>query len=196
MASREQPGREDPAPALGELLERHRDALRRLVERRGKGLLSFESPDDLVQGIHLRALEVADRFAYRGEREFLGWIARLARQHFADRHEYWSALKRNPRGLLRLSSLASTLGARPRPGAPPSPTPGPATLASRREEVDLALRAIGLLLPRDQMLVRWIGEDLPIAEVASRLGISPDAAERARRRAVERLRKAYSLVSR
>ncbi|HKE00486.1 MAG TPA: sigma factor, partial [Planctomycetota bacterium] len=64
------------APSLTTLLDAHRDALRAIVLRRGSGLLRFESADDLVQGVQLRALEAREHFEFRGEREFVGWLAR------------------------------------------------------------------------------------------------------------------------
>jgi DNA-directed RNA polymerase specialized sigma24 family protein len=55
---------------------------------------------------------------------------------------------------------------------------------------------MGLLLPRDRELVTWASNGLTGPEMATRLGISEEAAEKARARALERLRKAFSLVSR
>ncbi len=58
-----------------------------------------------------------------------------------------------------------------------------------------ATRAIALLLPRDRDIVRWTTEGMTIEEQAARLGLSQEAATRAQSRALERLRKAYRLVS-
>jgi len=139
---------------------------------------------------------VADRFRYRSEPEFFGWLVQVARQHIADRHEYWSALRRDPGRLLRITS-ASWDGAGERCGVQPAASSsGPPTLASRKEQIALALKALAFLLRRDQDLVRWTTEDRPIAEMADRLGLSYEAAERARLRAVDRFRKAYALVLR
>ena len=55
---------------------------------------------------------------------------------------------------------------------------------------------MALLLPRDRDIVRWTTEDLSIEEQADRLGISRESATKAQSRALERLRKAYRLVSR
>lgn len=177
------------APPLSRLLEEHRAALRRFVERGGRRLLRYESADDLVQGVHLRVIAVAGHFEYRGEAEVLSWLQGIARQHLADRHRYWTALRRDAGTLLRITDAPSG-------SHPAATTAGPVTRAARRELVALATRALAVLLPRDQELVRWITEGLSIREVAARRGVSYDAAERSRLRAVERFRKAYVLVSR
>ena len=178
---------------IAELLERHRDALERLLRRRGAGLLRFESVSDLVQGVQAQALEVADRLEYRGDEAFLGWIAQLARQHVADRHAYWSARKRDAGRVLRITSAPSTEAGGVEPDARRT---GPATFAERRDLLVLATQAVSLLAARDQELVRAWGEGEPVADVAARLGLSYDAAERARLRAVDRFRKTFELLSR
>ena len=58
------------------------------------------------------------------------------------------------------------------------------------------MKALAVLLPRDQQLVRWSSEGLDSGAMAERLGISRDAADRARLRALERFRKAHRLLAR
>jgi RNA polymerase sigma factor (sigma-70 family) len=180
--------------ALSALLERYRAGLLRIVRLLGSGLLRYESEEDLVQGIHLHALRVAEHFQDQGEKAFRGWILRVARQYIAHRHRYWSALRRNPGEVRRLSTFASKGTALAR--HPVSPATGPVTSAARREEFALAVKAIAVLLPRDQRLVRWMCEGASVEEIASRLGLTVDAAARAKRRAVERLRAAFEALSR
>jgi DNA-directed RNA polymerase specialized sigma24 family protein len=50
-------------------------------------------------------------------------------------------------------------------------------------------------MSRDRELVSWASNGLSTAEIAARLGISQEATEKARARALERLRKAFALVS-
>jgi RNA polymerase sigma factor (sigma-70 family) len=178
---------------LAELLERHRAALLGFAQRRGGRVLRFETAEDLVQGVHLRALEHAHTFDYRGEKQFLEWMYAVARSHLADRHAYWLALRRRPGALVRLTQGVTTGGGAAEPGGRGT---GPATFAERRDELELAYAALAALLERDQRLVRWSCEGLAIDEMAQRLEISYDAAERARLRAVERFRKAYRLARR
>jgi RNA polymerase sigma factor (sigma-70 family) len=185
----------DGDPSLESLLISQREALARIVRRQGGGLLRYESVEDLVQGVHMHALRVEERFEYRGEKEFLGWLARIAKQHIADRHDYWSARKRNAGKLLRITASGGGSSTRTRGVQPAASGPGPATFALRREMFVVATKAISLLLPRDQQIIQWIAEDVSIDETAQRLGVSYDAAERARLRAIERFRKTFRLLS-
>ena len=183
-------------PSLAELLIQQRDSLLRFVQREGAGLLKFESSEDLVQGIHHRALLTEGQFQYRSEGDFAGWIFTLARAYIADRHEHWSALKRGRGKLLRLTWSG---GDSRDPGVAPTPAgslTGPLTWADRREQLRLAVKVLGALPPRDQQLVRWMSQGLSLEEQAGRLGISREAAQRAAHRSVERYRKAFQLLLR
>ena len=166
-------------PSLADLLVEHRRDLLAFVQRQAGRLLRFESADDLVQGIHLRALEHGATFRWRGREPFLAWLHTVARNHLADRHDYWSAMRRRPSRLVRLGTASGTGAAADEPAATST---GPSTSASRREQLEIALRALAVLLPRDRDLVRWACEDVPVETQAERLGITPDAADRARRR--------------
>jgi len=172
----------------------HRDDLAALVKREaGAPLLRFEGPDDLVQGVLYEALRSAPEFRLKSDDEFRGWLVTIARRHLAARKRYWFSLKRHRSRILRLTRGGSEGG----PAVPliDSRT-GPSTFAARRENLLLATRALALLLPRDRDIVRASSEGLTVAELAERLGVSAEAAQRARHRALERLRKAYLVVSR
>lgn len=184
-----------PARDLASLLVAWRGDLAAFVQRHAAGLLRFESADDLVQGIHLRALERGGGFEFRGEKEFLAWMHALARTYLADRRAHWAALKRGPGRLLRLTAGA-TGTSDPRAVAEPAATgTGASTFASRREQLTIAVKALSVLLPRDRDLVQWHADGVPPAEQAERLGISREAASRASLRAVERFRKAFRLLA-
>jgi RNA polymerase sigma factor (sigma-70 family) len=178
--------------ALAELLVRYRPDLVRFVERRAGSVLRFESAEDLVQGIHLNALRHGARFRYQGREPFLAWMHTVARHHIATRRAYWHALKRRPRGLLRLTRAPGT---DPRGVAEPAAgATGPSTFAGRAEHVARAARALDLLLERDRQLVQWASAGTADAEIAERLGLSRAAAERARQRALGRYRKTFRLL--
>jgi len=181
---------------LSSLLAKHRDDLKRFVARQGSGLLRHETEDDLVQGVQLKALGVAALVEHRGEHEFFAWLSSVARQYIADRHAYWSALRRKAGRMLRITARHTTSAPATAGVDPIARVTGPSTLAARREDLALATRALALLLPRDQELVRWMTEGIAIADVAERLGVGYDAAERARLRALERFRKTFELLSR
>jgi RNA polymerase sigma factor (sigma-70 family) len=183
-------------PELPALLVERREDLLRFVDRHAAGLARFETAEDLVQGIHARALDRGADFEYRSEKEFLGWLHQLARTYLADRRAHWAALKRGSGRLLRLTDGAPSTTDPHAAAAPVSTRTGPSTFASRREELALAVKALALLLPRDRDLVKWRTESVPLEEQAARLGVTYDAAERAALRAVERFKKAYRVVSR
>jgi RNA polymerase sigma factor (sigma-70 family) len=184
------------APLLPDLLEQHREALLRMVANEGRGLAGRDSTEDLVQDICLRALRQEDQFTYRSEPEFFAWLRLIARQQIADRHDYWSALRRQAGHLLRITSSSST-GSTGSPAVRPAgDDTGPATFADRREMLELASKSLAMMLERDRDLVRRISLGQDISELAEHLGITYSAAEIAKRRALERFRKTFELLRR
>lgn len=179
---------------FAKLLEEYRGDLERFLARRAGWILRYETPEDLLQGLHVRALERGRDFEYRGKEPFLKWLYTVARTHLADRHAYWSALKRRSANLLRLTS-----GGTPRdPDSvrePAGERTGPSTFADRREQLAIAVKALAVLPDRDRKLVRWSSEGVDLPEQAERLGLSYEACKRARQRALERFRKAFRLAS-
>ncbi len=183
-------------PALEDLLVAKRHAVRAMVAREARGLLRYQSVEDLTQAVVVRALENREQFEYRGDDAFVGWVFTLGRNVLSDRRDHWSALKRRSGVLLRYTASVAASDD-PRAVAEPSAEiAGPSTFAARREQIILATRALDLLLPRDRKLVVWSSEGVDIDEQAERLGLSYAAVTQARRRALERLRKSYELVSR
>jgi len=175
---------------LAYLLERHRPQLIAFIRAHaGAPLLRFEAVEDLAQGVHTEALRSAERLEWRDEGPFVGWLLTIARRHLGARRDHWFALKRGGANLVRLTASGQT------PVGPRTAT-GPGTFAGRREALILVTQALELLPPRDRELVRWTADEVPLQEQAERLGIGYDAVERARARALDRLRKAYSIVSR
>lgn len=181
---------------LTPLLERTRGTLTAYLEREARGLLARESIDDVVQGVHVRALRQAAQLEIRSDGEFFNWLKIVARQHVLDRQKYWSALRRQGGAMLRITAAPSSTTGGPRGIDPAAGITGPATYAMRREMIELAGKAVKTLLPRDQELVRYSTESMPIEQIAKLLGVSYDAAEQARRRAMERFKKAFELLTR
>jgi RNA polymerase sigma factor (sigma-70 family) len=183
-------------PSLADLLDRHRAALVLWIEGAAGGLVKHESAEDLAQGVHLRALNAAGHFQYQGEAAFVRWLRSVARQHISDRHAYWSATKCDAAGMLRISTGGGGSTASAKSGVDPrASATGPLTFAARREIVTVAMKAVDLLPERDRKIVRWVTEGKDIAEIAEALGVSYDAAERARLRAIERFRGAFRALS-
>jgi len=177
--------------SLAALLQEHQGDLERILVNEARGLQRFESVHDLVQGVNVRALEVAPRFEYQGEAEFRGWLGKVARQHIADRYRYWSAMKRGSAKVLRLTWGVTSTDSGESASAPPATSTGVSTFAGRREQLSMAVRALALLSERDRRLVRWSTEGVSLAEQARRLGATYEAVQRARVRATERLKKTF-----
>lgn len=181
------------SPTLESLLLQEREALLRFLEREARGVLKFESAEDLAQEVHAQALIVRDHFEYRGPEAFLAWLFALAKQQCARRHEHWSALKRRARTVLRITAGASGTNAAQEPSTRRA---GPRSLAETREKAERILAAIATLSPRDQDIVRRVAEGASDLDLARELAIGAEAAARARRRALDRLRRAYEILER
>jgi DNA-directed RNA polymerase specialized sigma24 family protein len=171
----------------------HNAALVRWLEREARGLLQYESAEDLAQGVHLRALEHGDGFEFLGDEKFVGWLFTLARRYVADRHDYWSAVRRGSGHVLRFT-LAGTGGLQ-LGGIAGRVFTGPTTFAERRELHIMATRALATLPERDRDLVRWMSEGIELEEQGRRLGLGYAAVQRAGLRATERFKKAFRVVS-
>jgi RNA polymerase sigma factor (sigma-70 family) len=185
-----------PDPPIAELLSRHKASLVALIRREaGVALLRFDTIDDLLQGVRAEAIRSAASLKWRGEPAFVGWLHEIARRHLSARRDYWFACKRNPGALLRLTTTGSS--GRPMPRAELADTAtGPMTFAQRREMLVQATRAAALLLPRDRQIVQWTIDGLDARLIGERLGLSEAAADKARQRALERLRRTFELVGR
>jgi RNA polymerase sigma-70 factor (ECF subfamily) len=177
-------------PAYGELFERHRARLRRMVasvfDRR---LASRVDPSDVVQ----EALADAGRKLpdYLRERPvpFYPWLRRLAlrrlvwwrRFHLRARKRS-VALERNGGPSRADASTLPFLDLLPDGGTSPSGQ------AVRSEEREWVRTALGRLSPtdRDVLVLRYI-EGVPFAEIAERLGLGLSAVKMRHLRAMERL---------
>ncbi len=180
---------------LAQLLDQHEAELTRFVARHAGRLTRYESVDDLKQGVHLRVIESEADYEHRGAEAFQKWMYTVARNFLASRYAYWSALRRKPAALLRLTAAGS--GSDPGAvGEVSSPDTGPLTYAERRDLLLHAVRALEVMLPRDKNLVVWSSEDVSIQDMADRLEITYAAVEQARRRALDRFRKAFRLATR
>lgn len=166
-----------------------------VARRAGGALLRFETVQDLVQGAAQVALRAADAFVWHNPEAARGWLVRVVETHVEDRRRHWAALKRQGGTLLRIEVGEPSSGA-DRAQEPAASETGPSTFAHRRELLVLAARALELLLPRDRELVVGYANGLSTGELAQRLGLRPEAAQKARVRALDRFRKAFRLVDR
>jgi len=184
-----------PNSGLTELLEAHRQMLEGMIRREaGALLLRFDTPEDLVQGVMHEAVRALPNLEWQGEEAFRAWLVTIARRHVAGRRDYWFACKRNSGEILRLT-LSTAFGGNERSELADS-SAGPSTFANRREQLVLVTRAMAMLLPRDRDLVSWSASGIELAQIATWLDLTPEGADQARRRALDRLRKAFVLASR
>lgn len=56
------------------------------------GVLRYESPEDLLQGMLARALEASEKLEQRDDDATRAWLFRLARNFLTDRTRYWLSL--------------------------------------------------------------------------------------------------------
>jgi RNA polymerase sigma factor (sigma-70 family) len=178
-----------PSP-LERLVVQHLSEIRSFVARRGRDLIDREDLDDLVQGVVVAALRSAPSFRYRGPGQLVAWLYLIAGRYLSERRRFWAARRRKGMRPLRITSSGSSTVASGARVNPPATGPGPSTVAGRREEIDSVLKAIAALSARDQEVLRLWKEGFDTQEMSHYLGISRDAAERARSRALERLRQA------
>lgn len=167
--------------ALGQLYLQHRERLLAIVRSRlGPGLREHLESADVLQSAFLDAVR---DYSVTGARDaFLPWIARAVERAIIDRARYFHAEKRAG----AIAAAESELG--------PSPGPSPSVLANAREERLALERAISKLSKTDAELIRLSklqGKTAP--QIATILGKSRDAVEKALTRAMLRLTKAFAM---
>src|SRR5262245_65889102 len=178
------------ASAAGALLGRHRERLKRMVNcRMDPRLVARVSPSDVVQETMLTAAKDLESFARERPMPFYPWLRRLAWNRLMDlqrRHLYRKkrAVGREeqaaPMTDQSLYELAKRLVGR---------GPSPSRAAQTRETRERLRTALDELEPtqREVLLLKYV-EDLTLAETATILEISVDAAKMRHLRAVQRLR--------
>ena len=184
-------GNSEPHPSLDELIEDHRELLSGFLARHGAGVLRFDALDDLVQGTILHVLEARADFHWQGPEAFRAWLFTLARSYIARRHRHWRALKRDAGRVVRFSLTGSATSVGLEPWISQT---GPLTFSVRKESLRLAVKALSVLTERDRDLVMGEAQGENLADQAARMGLSYEAAQRARLRAIERFKTAYEVL--
>ncbi len=130
---------------------------------------------DLVQETLLRACQHQEQFRGSTEGERVVWLRRILERVAHDRLDEEGAQKRDYRRELSLDDLLAGSSARLEAVLASGETT-PADRLNRQEASDRLLRAISTLEPgqQDAILLRYFHE-LPVAEVARRLGKSERA---------------------
>ncbi len=171
--------------ALDEILEGHRDYLRRMLAVRiDADLRGRIDPSDLIQETQLVAVRRIDEFLETRPTSFKVWLRNKALDRLSDaRRKHIGAQKRSVRREVALPEASSLALANSVQSQQPS------DLVRRDELVQLTNRAMQCLSEADHsvLLLRHV-EELSNAEAAEVLGISPDAASKRYGRAIVRLR--------
>jgi RNA polymerase sigma-70 factor (ECF subfamily) len=174
---------EDPCARYGEL-ESYRAYLTLVAEKAiGSDLAGKVGVSDAIQATFLAALQQARTVRSRTEPEWRAWLKAILLNHLANQRRHYAADKRQ--------SPRNPPGTGPRKS--PQPEINAVTPPSRklmRRERDQALAAALARLPeRYRQVVCWHHQDhLGFNEIAARLGISADAAQKVWGRALVRLR--------
>jgi RNA polymerase sigma-70 factor (ECF subfamily) len=178
--------------ALGRLLDRHRERLRRMIEvRLDRRLTARMDASDVVQEALADAGRKLPSYAQERPLPFYPWLRRLAIERLAlahRRHIKVAGRTVRAEGTANLDwsdesniVLVDRLAAS---GTSPSATFRRGEL---RQRVSRALQTLGEA-DREVLVLRYL-EDLPFADIADALGITQNAAKVRHFRALERMRK-------
>lgn len=176
------------APARNQLLDRHRDRLRRMISvRLDRRLAPRLDPSDLVQETLAEADRRLDGYLRDRPLPFYPWLRQIASNRLLDarrfhvRAERRSVGRESPAGLPNESviELAERLLARDTPSA----------IARRHEQKELVQHALARLAERDRevLVLRYL-EELSAADAGVVLGITEGAVRLRVLRALRRLR--------
>ena len=186
--------REGDGQAENRLIDRHREAIRRLVQMRlDRAVSQRVDASDVVQDVMFEASRRLEEFISNPTMPFHLWLRQLAKDRIIDMHRRHRAAKR--RSVDREQRITS-LGGDERSAADLAMllkdaelTPAAATVRKEMEQRFLeALNAIGDD-DREIILMRHF-EHLGNGEVAEALGLTPPAAGMRYLRAIRRLRQA------
>ena len=174
--------------ALGELLTRYQDRLRRIIQiRLGPRLRGRIESMDIVQNAFVVAIRRLQDIELRDRASVLKWLTRVAEHQLNDAADHFSAQKRMGTTNREFDRSSSEGGWRPEPSAADTP---PDQAAARNEFRALLDRAVEALPERDREVVLLRDyHDGDWEFVAREIGApSVEAAQRAYHRAWARLR--------
>jgi RNA polymerase sigma-70 factor (ECF subfamily) len=178
-------------PALGTLLERHRNYVQLLLRLQvGKRLRAKVDVEDLVQEAFLEAHRGFTQFQGVTTPEFRAWLRQIVAGVLANQVRRYFGTKRRDVRLER--SLADDLdrSSIALDGAYVAPESSPSHVASRREQGVLLADALATLPDdyREVIILRQL-ENLPFPEVARRMGRTVESVKHLWVRALARLRR-------
>ena len=183
--------------AVNELLERHRDALRRMVQARlDKAIARRVDASDVVQDVLLEAHGRLQEFITSGSMPFHLWLRHLAKDRMIDVHRRHRAQRRSVTREQHAPQSADVSSAFDLFAQIADQELTPAAASIRKEIEQRFLSALDELdeTDREILLMRHC-EQLGNSEVAELLGLSQPAAGMRYLRALRRLRTVLGLDS-
>jgi RNA polymerase sigma-70 factor, ECF subfamily len=178
--------------AIGELLDRHRDRLRRMVElRMDPRLTGRADASDVVQEAIAEAARRMPDYLRQPPMPFYPWLRRLAWQRLLDLHRRHIVASR--RSVLRereLEPLLPEQSSRQLANVLALSASTPSGQLVRKEQRHRVQEALLQMEPHDrEMLLMIYLEEMSMSEAGTVLGVSTKAAEMRHLRALERLRR-------
>jgi len=166
--------------ALDELYRRVTAKLHALIRLRlGPALRSKVESGDVLQAVLARSWQRLEQFRGEDRDSLMAWLARIAENEVRDQAERLGRQRRDAAREVALADVADALPARVRTAL------SQAILDERLERLERALEALPEA-QRELVVLRQI-EELDYAEIAERVGKSPDACRMATARALAAL---------
>ena len=163
--------------ALNRLCRVYGERVRRIIRfRLNQKLRSKLDSVDVVQDVLVQAMGGLKDFTYRSEGDFLRWLSRIAQNKLRDIFDEFHADKRDIRREIPLKEERRSTGSTPGGAIGPIGTTTPSVIMCKREALDRLENALDQLKPeyKDVIVLKKI-EGLSYAEIAERLGKSPEA---------------------
>ena len=131
---------------------------------------------DIVQDALVQALAGLENFTYKDEGDFLRWLSKIAENKLRDILDKFHADKRDIRREIPLKEERRSTGGAPAGAIGPIGTTTPSVIMCKREALDRLENALDQLKPqyREVIVLKRI-EGFSYAEIAERLGKSPEA---------------------
>jgi RNA polymerase sigma-70 factor (ECF subfamily) len=177
--------------AVGQLLEQHRESLRRLAERQLQGRVGVRvAASDVVQQTFLEAHRNFNQFAGGGEAELASWLRRILQHNIAGVIRDHALLQK--RSVRREQSLNDSQARPETPQEVAADQSSPSQRAIRGEDEDQLAQAMAAL-PTDQreaVRLRHL-QGWPLERIATHMGRSVAATAGLIKRGMQALREEF-----
>jgi RNA polymerase sigma-70 factor (ECF subfamily) len=179
--------RRGDADAIGELINRYRPYLLKIASDEADADLRAKDGDsDVVQDACTQAFKVFGKFAGRTGEEMRAWLRCILLRQLGDVRDRYRSHKRDIRAEVPLQDMVNQDSGNGQLAASIST---PSEQVVHQEERDLVETALAALDPEDREIIKLRQKDgQPFADIARKLRISEDAAEKRWWRAIQNLR--------